>query len=74
MQQPAYKDDPKRCHRHLTGSVTVVGRAGVDAGAVHAVVVRVPNVLTLVAQVSGTAEPMSANNTCGIQGPLLHKY
>ena len=43
--------------------VAVGARAGVDAGPVDAVVVRVPDELALVAHVTGTAEPSRSNNT-----------
>lgn len=45
------------------GGVTVIAGTAVYTGTVQAVVVRVRQVLALVTQVTGTAEPMGPYNT-----------
>jgi len=56
------------------GVVTVVALAGVDAGPVDAVVVRVPDELTLVAHITGTAESGRSNDTCNRLVSQKHVY
>lgn len=46
------------------GGVTVVAGTAVYTGTVQAVVVRVRQILALITQVTGTAEPMCPHNTC----------
>lgn len=45
------------------GGVTVIAGTAVYTGTVQAVVVRVRQILALVTQVTGTAEPMGPHNT-----------